>query len=159
MATFDPAPRGTYRVHAGRERRNGQLGRGGAESRGPVARWDWLGVDREWLEEFHLVLKHKIAERLNESLKSIKSIQGTRFSVSRNHWRSTTGVWLRLPETVYGVCDRWVSKKDNKVTVDWESDASSSTEYLEVCSTLITSPQPSPSPSPLARSRSRGPRP
>ena len=92
-------------------------------------------------------------------LKSIKSIQGVRFSVSRNHWRSTPAVWRRLPETVFGVCDRWVSKAANKATVDWESDASSSTEYLEVCSTLITSPQPSPSPLPLARSRSRGPQP
>ena len=57
-------------------------------------------------------------------------------------------MWRKLPEIVFGACERWVSKNDNKLTVEWESDASSSTEYLEVCSTLITSPQPSPSPSP-----------
>ena len=90
-------------------------------------------------------------------LQSLSRIQGVRFSVSRDHWRSTPAVWRKLPEIVFGACDRWVSKNDNKLTVEWESDASSSTEYLEVCSTLITSPQPSPSPSPLAGSRSRGP--
>lgn len=81
-------------------------------------------------------------------LQSLTKVDGARFSMSRNHWRSNLTVWRRLPETVFGGFKRWVSKNDNKVTVDWESDGLSSTEYLKAHSALTpnTSPQPSPSP-------------
>ena len=81
-------------------------------------------------------------------LQSMKTVDGVRFSMSRDHWKTNPAVFRKLPATVFGASKRWVAKKDNKLTVDWESDALSSTEYLEVHPTQTPRPNPHPHPRP-----------
>ena len=63
------------------------------------------------------------------------TLRGTRFEVSKEHWRGTAA-YARLPDRVVGRFDSWSgrSKEDNKVHVDWESDGKNSDECFKTCS-------------------------
>ena len=76
-------------------------------------------------------------------LHSLKSLNGVRFSLSRDHWKGRPSVHRSLPENVIGCAARWLgAKAANKVHVAWESDASNSDEHLDVHAALTLALEP-----------------
>ena len=57
--------------------------------------------------------------------------KGIRFSVSRDLF-SNFATYATLPVRMIGEIDRWLSKKDGKLVIDWEADNSSTTQHLAV---------------------------
>ena len=62
------------------------------------------------------------------------AIKDIRFSISKDHWKDSPSVFSTLPDVVVGCIDKWggQSKSDNKIDVSWESDGTSSVEFLAV---------------------------
>jgi hypothetical protein len=60
------------------------------------------------------------------------SCRGIRFEVSKEHWRTDPSAYANLPAKVVGVIEQWRNKREGKIYVEWESDASNSDEHLSV---------------------------
>jgi hypothetical protein len=60
------------------------------------------------------------------------SCRGIRFEVSKEHWCTDPLAYADLPAKVVGVIEQWRNKREGKIYVEWESDASNSDEHLSV---------------------------